>query len=54
VALEPWCDEIHLAPGQKVELAFIGPRGGAIEVEAAPGGLTICGWAGSTFEVRPL
>ena len=53
VIVEPWAEEILLAPGQEIVVNFEGPPGGEIEVENKPGMKVLHGWPGSVFSVEP-
>jgi hypothetical protein len=52
VRVEPWADEEVLHPNESLELAFEGPTGHAIEIEAEPGALVVYGWGDSIVEIR--
>jgi hypothetical protein len=48
LTIEPWGDEITMAPGASVRLDMCGPAGGGPEVVMEPDGVTVFAWDGST------
>lgn len=50
--IEPWADEVTIQSADSVNVAFEGPPGGTIEVEAGASALVVFGWQGSTFEIE--
>lgn len=49
--IEPWGDEISLAPGKTVALEAAGPAGGCLTVEQASECIIVYGWPGSILKV---
>jgi hypothetical protein len=52
VRIEPWADEVTIEPAESLALAFEGPPGEAIEVEAEADCIVVYGWVGSTVDIR--
>lgn len=49
--LEPWADEVVVAPGKTIRVAFSGPDGGLLQVEVKQNEVILYGWEGSTLSV---
>ena len=54
LCLEPWADEHPIPPGKKFTVSAYGPRPAMLEIEIAPGRVTLYGWAGSILDDKPL
>ena len=51
LVLEPWGEEVRVAPGVQVEVVVQGPPDGSLEVEPSERGATIFAWPGSTVRL---
>lgn len=51
VRLEPWAEELELAPDSKFEVEAVGPEDGFLELVWGDDEVTIYGWTGSTVSV---
>lgn len=51
VVLEPWGEELQLAPGATLRIVGCGESAGAWELERQEHTVILCGWPTSTFEV---
>ncbi len=49
--IEPWGDQIEMAPEAIFEIVASGPVGGKVELEICNEGFVIYGWSGSTIAI---
>jgi hypothetical protein len=54
VRIEPWAREVTLAAGATHDLVFTGPDPAFIEIESAPGVVTVYGWVDSVLDGNGL
>jgi hypothetical protein len=53
VRLEPWADELSVAPGEKIEVTASSTREpGRFEIEVSDAAITVYAWSGATLVVE--
>ena len=51
LCLEPWGEELPIAPKARYEIVAEGPEGDYLEVQYEERGITVYGWSGSVLTV---
>lgn len=49
--IEPWAEELEMAPGASYQVLAEGPLGGCLEIQFAEKNITIYGWPASVVSV---
>lgn len=53
IRLEPWADELSVAPGEKIEVTASSTREpGRFEIEVSEAAITVYAWSGATLVVE--